>query len=155
MAKESNTVKKVEAILLPMLNEYGFELVDVEFVKEGSNWYLRVFADKNGGITIDDCEMISRALASKLDENDPIEQAYILEISSPGLDRPLKKAEDFIRFKGETIDIKLYKPFNGKKEYQGELMGLEGDVVTIMDEEKNEIQFIRKDLASIRLAVIF
>lgn len=154
MAKESNTEKKVEAVLLPILEKNKFELVDIEFVKEGPNWYLRIFIDKDGGITIDDCELVSKALALKLDEADPIEQAYVLEISSPGLDRPLKKPEDFIKYAGEIVDIKLYKPLEGKKEYQGKLQGLEDNIVTIFDEE-NKIQFNRKEIASIRLAVIF
>lgn len=155
MAREKNWQKKVEELLLPITTENKFELVDVEFVKEGPNWYLRVYIDKEGGISIDDCELVSRALDKKLDEIDPIEQAYILEVCSPGIDRPLKKEEDYIKYAGELVDIKLYKPINGKKEYQGALKGLLGDIVTIVDEEENEIQFTQKEIASIRLAVIF
>ncbi len=155
MAKESNTEKKVEELVLPIMEENGFELVDIEFVKEGPNWYLRIFADKEGGITIDDCEVISKALAQRLDEKDPIEQAYILEVSSPGIDRPLKKEEDFVRFAGEIVDVKLYKPYEGKKEHQGQLLGLKDTIVTIIDEDGREMAFSRKEIASIRLAVIF
>ena len=108
MAK-SNTEKKVLPLLEPIVAERGLELVDLEFVKEGANWYLRVYIDKEGGVSIDDCEAVSRALEAKLDEKDPIEQAYVLEVSSPGIDRPLKKDADFIRFQGEIIDVKLYK----------------------------------------------
>lgn len=147
--------KIAESFLLPIVKEHNFELVDVEFVKEGPNWYLRAFIDKENGITIDDCELVSRSLEQKLDAEDPISQPYILEVSSPGLDRPLKKDADFERFKGEVVDIKLYKPQNKKKEFQGILQGLVNNVVTIVDDNENEIVFQREEIASIRLAVIF
>lgn len=155
MAKSGGVDKKAEAILMPIMEKNNFELVDVEFVKEGPNWYLRVFVDKKGGITIDDCELVSRALEAELDVKDPIEQAYILEVSSPGIDRPLKKDADFARYAGELVDIKLYKPMDGKKEYQGQLIGLFDGIVKIKDDEEKEICFVRKEIASIRLAVIF
>lgn len=155
MAKANNSEKKVEAILMPIIEEKNFELVDVEFVKEGPNWYLRIYIDKEGGITIDDCEAVSRALEVELDKNDPIEQAYILEVSSPGIDRPLKKESDFAKYAGEIVDIKLYKAFEGSKEYQGALKGLENNIVTITDDNGKEISFDRKDIAGVRLAVIF
>jgi ribosome maturation factor RimP len=145
----------VQSYLEPIMKKYNFELVDLEYVKEGTNWYLRVFIDKIGGITIDDCELVSRALEAKLDEEDPIEASYILEVSSPGLDRPLKKEADFERFKGEIVDIKLYKAFNKKKEYQGELQGLENNIVTILEEDGNTVSFSRNDIAIIRLAILF
>lgn len=155
MAKANNTEKKIEEIIAPYMEENNFELVDVEFVKEGQNWFLRIYADKEGGIFIDDCELISRAIEKLLDENDPIEQAYILEVSSPGLDRPLKKERDFEKYKGEIVDIKLYKPFNGKKAYEGELVGLIDGNIVIKDENDEEISFNRKDVGSVRLTVIF
>lgn len=155
MGKGSNTEKKIEELISPIIEENGFELVDIEFVKEGQNWFLRIYADKNGGISIDDCETISRAVEKKLDESDPIEQAYILEVSSPGLDRPLKKDSDFEKYKGEIVDIKLYKPFNGKKAFQGELLGLSDGKIVIKDENEDEISFDRKDVGAVRLAVIF
>ncbi|NLM13735.1 MAG: ribosome maturation factor RimP [Epulopiscium sp.] len=145
----------VQSYLEPIMEKYNFELVDVEYVKEGTNWYLRVFIDKEGGVTIDDCELVSRSLEVKLDEEDPIENAYILEVSSPGLDRPLKKDADFERFKGEIVDIKLYKPINKKKEYRGELVGLKDNIVTIIDEDNNTLSFSRNDIAIIRLAILF
>lgn len=145
----------VQSYLEPIMGKYNFELVDVEYVKEGTNWYLRVFIDKEGGVTIDDCELVSRSLEVKLDEEDPIENAYILEVSSPGLDRPLKKDADFERFKGEIVDIKLYKPINKKKEYRGELVGLKDNIVTIIDEDNNTLSFSRNDIAIIRLAILF
>lgn len=155
MAKEKNSEKKVEELLIPIIEEKKLELADIEFVKEGPNWYLRIYIDKDGGVSIDDCEAVSKALEKKLDEADPIEQAYILEVSSPGIDRPLKKEKDFIKYAGEIVDIKLYKPFDGKKEYQGELKGLQDKIVTIIEEDGKEISFTQKEIASIRLAVIF
>ncbi len=155
MAKANNSEKKVEALVLPIVEEKNFELVDVEFVKEGPNWYLRIYIDKEGGVDINDCEYVSRTLEAKLDEADPIEQAYILEVSSPGIDRPLKKESDFVKYAGEIVDVKLYKAFEGSKEYQGVLKGLENNIVTITDENGKDISFDRKDIAGIRLAVIF
>ncbi|WP_317854201.1 ribosome maturation factor RimP [Chakrabartyella piscis] len=154
MAKMSNTEKKVLPILEPIVAERGLELVDLEFVKEGANWYLRVYVDKDGGVDITDCEFVSRALDIKLDEIDPIEQAYYLEVSSPGLDRPLKKDADFVKFQGEIIDVKLYKAKDGKKQYQGELLSLENGVLSIKEGE-TVYTFEQKEVASVRLAVIF
>ncbi len=131
----------------------GVELADLEFVKEGANWYLRVYIDKEGGVTIDDCEAVSRALEAKLDEADPIEQAYILEVSSPGIDRPLKKDEDFVKYQGEMIDVKLYKAQEGRKQFQGKLLGLADGVVSL-EEDGKIFAFERKDIASVRLAVL-
>ena len=97
MSKREMYEQKTEEILLPIVEEYGFELVDVEYVKEGSNWYLRAYIDKEGGISVDDCEVVSRAFSDKLDEEDFIDDAYIMEVSSPGLGRPLKKEKDYKR----------------------------------------------------------
>ena len=155
MAKPNNTEAKVLHILEPIIAEKGLELVDLEFVKEGVNWYLRVYIDKDGGVNIDDCEAVSRALEVKLDEKDPIEQAYILEVSSPGIDRPLKKDADFVKYQGEIIDVKLYKAQDGSKQYQGKLLGLENGVLSIEEENGTIVKFEQKDIASVRLAVIF
>jgi len=155
VAKNTNTEKRIEEIVMPVIEANGCELVDVEFVIEGSNWFLRLYVDKPGGIFIDDCEVISRAVETLLDEKDPIEQAYILEVSSPGLDRPLKKDKDFERYKGEIIDVKLYKPFNGSKAFQGELVGLVDGKVVIIDDNGEELSFERKEVGAVRLAVIF
>lgn len=154
MAK-SNTEKKVLPLLEPIVAERGLELVDLEFVKEGANWYLRVYIDKEGGVSIDDCEAVSRALEAKLDETDPIEQAYVLEVSSPGIDRPLKKNADFIRFQGEIIDVKLYKAVDGQKQFQGKLLGLNDGVISLEEEDGTVREFVQKDTADVRLAVIF
>ena len=155
MSGSVSTEKKLEVMLKPTVEEMGYEIVDVEFVKEGPNWYLRVFVDKDGGVSIDDCEIISRALEKILDENDPIEQAYFLEISSPGIDRPLKKKEDFIKFNGETVDVKLYRPIEGSIEYTGKLLSYTDDGTVTIETEEKEISFEKKDIASVRLAVIF
>ncbi len=155
MAKPNNTEAKVLPILTPILAESGLELVDLEFVKEGINWYLRVYIDKDGGVTIDDCERVSRALEARLDEEDPIAQAYILEVSSPGLDRPLKKEADFAKYRGEIIDVKLYQQKNGSKQYQGKLLGLENGVLSLEEENGDVVALEQKDIAGVRLAVIF
>ena len=155
MAKANNTEAKVLPLLEPIVEANSLELVDLEFVKEGVNWYLRVYIDKDGGVNIDDCELVSRALEAKLDEKDPIEQAYILEVSSPGIDRPLKKEADFVKYQGEIIDVKLYKAVNGSKQYQGKLLGLENGALSIEEENGNVVTFEHKDAASVRLAVIF
>ena len=154
MAK-SNTEKKILPLLEPIVEEKGLELVDVEFVKEGANWYLRIYIDKDGGVSIDDCEGVSRALEAKLDATDPIEQAYILEVSSPGIDRPLKKDADFVKFQGEIIDVKLYKALDGKKQYQGKLLGLQDGVISLEEEDGTVRTFTQKETADVRLAVIF
>ena len=155
MAKVNNTESKVEVLVSGMIEKMCYELVDVEFVKEGQNWYLRFYLDKEGGINIDDCEKASKAIEKLLDEKDPIEQAYILEVSSPGLDRQLKKDKDFVKYAGSLVDVKLYKAVDGSKEFQGTLKGLEGNIITIEDENGNELSFDRKDTAVIKLAVIF
>lgn len=154
MAGANNSEKRVESLIVPVIEKNNYELVDIEFVKEGPNWYLRIYIDKDGGITIDDCETVSKSIEKLLDEKDPIEQAYILEVSSPGIDRPLKKDSDFIKYSGEIVDIKLYKPINGSKEHQGVLLGLENNIVSISVNDV-KIDFDKKDIASIRLAVIF
>ena len=156
MAKKTgNTEQRVLPYLEPIVEANALELVDLEFVKEGINWYLRVYIDKEGGVSIDDCELVSRALEAKLDEHDPIEQAYILEVSSPGIDRPLKKEADFVKYQGEIIDVKLYKAQNGSKQYQGKLLGLENGILSIEEEDGTVVTFEQKDTASVRLAVIF
>ena len=155
MANTVNTAKKVEILLSATAESMNFEIADVEFVKEGQNYYLRVYLDKEGGITIDDCEVFSKAAEKILDKEDPIEQPYIFEVSSPGIDRPLKKERDFEKYSGEIVDIKLYKPFNGSKEYQGTLIGLMDNNIIITDDNGQELKFEKKSVASVRLAVIF
>ncbi len=150
--------RKVEDIVSdlaePIAEALSYELVDVEFLKEGANWYLRVYIDKPGGIVIDDCQAVSEQLSDKLDEADPIKQSYILEVSSPG-ERPLKKERDFERFKGEIVEVKLYQPLNGKKVYEGELLGLIDDKVNIKTDEGATMSFDKKDTALVRRIIRF
>ena len=155
MSKKENYEQKTEEILLPITEEYGFELVDVEYVKEGSTWYLRAYIDKPGGIDINDCEKVSRRLSDLLDEKDYIEDAYILEVSSPGLGRPLKKEKDFKRSMGEEVEIRTYRMIDKQKEFTGVLTGYDADTVTIAMEDETEKTFDRSDIALIRLAFEF
>lgn len=152
--KRSDIEKRTEELVTPIIEEGNFELVDVEYVKEGVNWYLRVYADKEGGINIDDCVFISRALEQKLDEENFLEDAYILEVSSPGLGRTLKKDKDFQRSLGEEIELKLYKPIDKQKEFTGYLKSYDENNI-IVDIEGEDFTFARKDIANIHLAIHF
>ena len=138
MSKREMYEQKTEEILLPIVEEYGFELVDVEYVKEGSNWYLRAYIDKSGGIGVNDCEVVSRRLSDILDEKDYIEDSYILEVSSPGLGRPLKKEKDFKRSLGEEVEIRTYRMIDRKKEFTGILKDYDETTVTIEMEDETE-----------------
>ena len=146
---------RTEAMLMPIVEAKGFELVDVEWVKEGANWYLRAYIDKPGGIAVDDCEVISRALSDKLDEEDYIEDSYILEVSSPGLGRPLKKDKDFQRSIGKEIEVRTFRAIDKQKEFIGILKAYDEDTVTLEMEDETEMQFKRSDIARIRLAFFF
>ena len=152
--KITEIVDKVEELVTPIIDENDFELVDVEYVKEGANWYLRVYADKDGGITIDDCVLISRALEVKLDEEDFIQDAYILEVSSPGLGRQLKKDKDFKRSLGEKVECKLFKAINKQKEFEGILKDFTEETITL-EVDETELIINRKEIAMIRLAIDF
>lgn len=149
---KKNIVEIVEQMLEPIMEENKCELVDVEYLKENGQWYLRVYADKENGITIDDCEIISRALEVKLDAEDPIDEAYILEVSSPGLDRVLKKDKDFQRYMGYSVDVKLYKAINKQKEFTGILEAFNDENITI-DVDGQEMVFERSKIAMVRLTV--
>ena len=155
MAKRDEYEAKAEAFLLPVMEENGFELVDVEYVKEAGTWYLRAYIDKPGGFTVDDCEMVSRKLGDWLDKEDFIDESYILEVSSPGLGRPLKKEKDFKRSLGEQVEIRLYKAVDRQKEFVGALKAYDENTVTIEYEDGAESTFERKDIALIRLAFDF
>ncbi len=155
MTRKETYESKTEAFLLPLLAQHQFELVDVEYVKEAGNWYLRAYIDKEGGITVDDCETISRVLSDWLDQEDFIEDSYIMEVSSPGLGRPLKKDKDFARSLGEEVELRLYKPRNKQKEFTGFLKAYDEKTVTIEMEDGNEEVFDRPEIALIRLAFDF
>ena len=142
MTKRETYEQKTEQLLLPIMEEHQFELVDVEFVKEAGNWFLRAYIDKPGGIGVDDCETVSRRLSDLLDEQDFIEESYILEVSSPGLGRPLKKDKDFERNMGKLVEIRTYRPIEKQK-------------VTLEFEDEATLVIERPNIALIRLAFDF
>lgn len=155
MSKRETYEQKTEALLIPLMEAHGFELVDVEYVKEGGNWYLRAYIDKPGGIAVDDCEVISRALSDQLDEEDFIEESYILEVSSPGLDRPLKKEKDFARSIGQEVELRTYRAVNRQKEFTGILSAYDKESITLELENEETLVFDRADVALVRLAFDF
>ena len=155
MSKKEIYEQRTEELLLPIVEGHGFELVDVEYVKEGGNWYLRAYIDKPGGITVDDCEVVSRTFSDILDEKDYIEDSYIFEVSSPGLGRPLKKEKDFQRSIGEEVEIRTYRAIDRQKEFIGILTEYDKDTVTIEYEDETTQVFDRSDIALIRLALHF
>ncbi|TAH63733.1 MAG: ribosome maturation factor RimP [Gottschalkiaceae bacterium] len=145
----------VTKMVLPILDKYEFELVDLEYTKEGPHFYLKVFIDKPGGITIDDCQKVSEQLSELLDEKDPIDDNYFLEVSSPGLDRPLKKDKDLEKSIGKDIEISLYKQVDGKKKYIGRLTKFDEKSILISDEKENIIEIDREIISKINLAIKF
>ena len=149
-----NTAQKVEQLLQKPVEELGFTLCDVEFVKEYGDWVLTIYIDKPEGVSIDDCERVSRAVDPLLDQADPIEQAYILSVSSLGLDRPLKKDADFSRNIGKRIEIKLFAPKNGKKEFVGELVRFD-DHSVVVSLDGGELTLERKAIALARPELTF
>ena len=155
MSKREQYEQQTEELLLPIIERQGFELVDVEYVKEAGTWYLRAYIDKPGGITVDDCEVVSRAFSDILDEKDYIEDTYIFEVSSPGLGRPLKKEKDFARSIGEEVEIRTYRAIDRQKEFIGILVEYDKDTVTIEYEDETTQKFERNDIALIRLALHF
>ena len=155
MSKRESYEKKAEALILPIINKNNYELVDIEFVREGSNWFLRAYVDKEGGFSVNDCEKVSREFSDLLDKEDFIEESYILEISSPGLGRPLKKGKDFERSIGEEVEVKLYKAFEEQKEFSGTLEAYDANTVTLGFEDDTKKTFEKKNIALIRLAVDF
>ena len=155
MTKRENYEQRTEKFLLPLMEEHGFELVDVEFVKEAGVWYLRAYIDKEGGIAVDDCEVISRKVSDWLDKEDFIDESYILEVSSAGLGRPLKKENDFAKSIGKDVEVRLYKALNKSKEYTGALEAYDKESVTLKMEDGSQMTFQRADIALIRLALDF
>jgi ribosome maturation factor RimP len=155
MAKREEYESMTERLLEPIIEANNFELYDVEYVKEVGNWYLRAYIDKEGGISIDDCELVSRALSDLLDEKDFIDDAYILEVSSPGLGRQLKKDKHFAKSIGEEVEIKLYKAIDKRKEFYGLLIAFDKETITIELEDESIMIFNRSDIAMVRLALDF
>lgn len=156
----STVVETVTTIVTPILEAQNFELVEVEFVKEGKSWFLRVFIDKEGGIDIEECAFVSEQLSDKLDacDPDPIPQAYFLEVSSPGAERPLKKEEDYHRAVGEYIHLSLYQPVEGEKQFEGFLQSFDEEQLVIkirIKTREKELTIERKNIAKACLAIQF
>ena len=147
MAKVTDAVA---ALALPVVEEAGCSLWDVEYVKEAGTWFLRVYIDKEGGVSIDDCEAVSRPLSDLLDQADPIQGSYTFEVSSAGADRALKKPEHFAAFQGAEVEVKLYRPREGRKEFVGLLKGFEDGNVTL-DADGSETVFTKQEIALVRL----
>ncbi|KKB75565.1 MULTISPECIES: ribosome maturation factor RimP [Bacillus] len=154
----SKVVETASEMVQPILDNLQLELVDIEFVKEGQNWFLRVFIDSDDGVDIEECAKVSEALSEKLDEADPIQQNYFLEVSSPGAERPLKKEADFTKALGKNVYIKTYEPIEGNKEFEGELSAFDGETVEItvtIKTRQKKIQIPYEKIAKARLAVSF
>ncbi|MFC0524177.1 ribosome maturation factor RimP [Pontibacillus salicampi] len=150
--------QKAETLVQPILDEMNLELVDIEFVKEGKNWYLRLYVDKDGGIEIEECGQVSERLSEKLDEEDPINFPYFLEVSSPGAERPLHSKKDMEKHVGHHVNVKLYEHLNGEKEIEGKLVSFEQDVAAIEMKRKAKTQRVEVPydmIAKARLAVSF
>ena len=154
MTKREQYEQRFEEMLVKITDANGLSVYDVEYVKEGSDWYLRGYIDKEEGVTIDDCELVSRAVSEVLDKEDFISDAYILEISSPGLGRTLKKDKHLEKSLGEEVEIKTYKPIDKCKEFSGVLKAYDKDTITIENND-NEMIFQRADIAVVRLALDF
>lgn len=154
----SKVIEVVEQIVEPIVNDLNLELVDIEYVKEGKSWFLRVYIDKEQGIDIEECGMVSEKLSEKLDELDPIPYNYFLEVSSPGAERPLKKQKDYEKAIGKNVHIKTYEPIDGEKVFEGVLTNYTGDTVTVevkIKTRKKTIEIPFDKVASARLAVTF
>ena len=150
MAKGGNTVKAVWDIVEPFAEELGLIIWDVRFLKEGSSWYLRIFIDKDGGVSIDDCVDLTHAINKPLDEADPIEQAYFLEVSSPGVERDLVRDEHFEAYIGEKIKVKMIRPVEGKREFSGILADYSDGNITISLDDESGFTFTKKEASWIK-----
>ena len=158
MSKKENWEARTEKLLTPIAKANHVEIYDVEYVKEGSDWYLRCYIDKEDGVSIDDCEAVSRALSDELDREDFIQDAYILEVSSPGLGRQLKRDRHFEKSLMEEVSVKTYKPVDGVKEFTGILKAFDGQTITLemkKEDQMEDVVFDRKDIAAVRLTFDF
>ncbi|MEO2075048.1 MAG: ribosome maturation factor RimP [Bacillus sp. (in: firmicutes)] len=154
----SKVTEVVEELAAPIFQELGLELVEIEYVKEGKNWYLRVYIDKDTGVDIEDCGLVSERLSEKLDALDPIPHNYFLEVSSPGAERPLKKEKDFEKAIGKNVFVKTYEPIDGEKGFEGKLLEFDGQHLKIevkIKTRKKLIEIPYEKVASARLAVVF
>ncbi|WP_079508466.1 ribosome maturation factor RimP [Mesobacillus jeotgali] len=154
----SKVTEVVEELVTPILNENDLELVDIEYVKEGKNWFLRVYIDKDNGIDIEECGIVSERLSEKLDAIDPIPHNYFLEVSSPGAERPLKKEKDYQKAIGKNVFVKTYEPIDGEKAFEGILTDYNGETITVevkIKTRKKTVAIPFEKIASARLAVTF
>ncbi|MCA0969101.1 ribosome maturation factor RimP [Halobacillus litoralis] len=154
----NHVVTVTEELVQPILDDMNLELVDVVYEQEGSNWYLRVFIDKPGGVDIEECGQVSEKLSEKLDEKDPIDIAYFLEVASPGAERPLKSESDFEKYVGEYVYMKLYEPIDGEKEFEGTLKSFENEVATVeirIKTRTKQLEVPFNKIAKANLAVSF
>lgn len=151
--ERKSTVEVVYDLCAPVAERMRFEIWDIRFEKEGASWFLRVFIDKEGGITIDDCEAFSRTIDAMLDEADPIEQSYYLEVSSPGLDRELIKPEHFARYLGSLVDVRTIRPVDGMRDFTGTLTGYEDGQAFVKLDDGETYTFKKADTAFIRLNI--
>ncbi|TDQ39683.1 ribosome maturation factor RimP [Aureibacillus halotolerans] len=157
MSKKSIT-ELTEEQALPILKEMGLELVDTEFIKEGKHWYLRVYIDREGGVDIEDCSNVNERLSAQLDELDPVNVPYFLDVSSPGAERPLKKEQDYIGALGSQVHIKTYEPIAGQKAFEGRLESYNSEQLTLIYMEKTReitVEIPTNKVAKARLAVTF
>ncbi len=152
---KKRVVDIIEEIVNPFLEEKELELVDIEFVKEGQHRYLRVYLDKENGISLDDCQEVSVYLSEKLDKLDPIKENYFLEVSSPGVERPLKKERDFEKYKGRLVEARLYHTLNGEKVFEGKLLGLKENKIIIDRDAKGTIEIPKDKVALVKLLINF
>ena len=150
MAKQ-NTVQRVEEIVTPFAEELGLEICDITFKKEGSDWYLRIFIDKDGGVGIDDCVDLTHAVSKPLDEADPISQNYMLEISSPGVERELKRDEHFKKYIGSPVMVRTIRPVDGVRDFNGTLVAYENKALTIELQDGNSLTFEKKETNFVKL----
>lgn len=153
-----NVREATEALVTPILDDLSLELVDIEFVKEGKSWFLRVYIDRYGGVDLDDCTAVSERLSEALDKHDPIDQMYYLEVSSPGAERPLKKKEDVEKAIGKHVNITTYAPIDGEKTFEGLLTGFDGDTIVVeikVKTRKKTVEIPYEKVAKARLAIVF
>ncbi len=155
MSNRKNITKNIEELIIPILNELDFELIDIEFLKQRNDWFLRIYIDKIGGITIDDCEIVSKKVDKCLDDLGLITHSYYLEVSSPGLDRPLKTDMQLKKHLGEKVEVRTYKPINGNKRHFGILERFDDNTIFIIAEDGKMIELDRILISSIKLVIIF
>jgi len=154
----SKVTELVQELAKPIVEELGLEIVDVEYVKEGKQYFLRVFIDKETGVDIEECAAVSERLSEKLDEVDPIPHNYYLEVSSPGAERPLKKKEDFVKAVGKQVHVKTYEPIEGERQFEGKLTAFDGQQLTVeirIGPRRKMILIPFEKVARARLAVSF